>query len=187
MTRIYTRTGDQGQTGLFGGGRVAKSDIRVEAYGAVDELNSVFGWALTLQSKVNESRLAEIQADLFTIGAQLATPEDRSRGRKPYVPELDARRVEDLEHWIDEMESGLPELKSFIFPGGSQPGAALHVARTVCRRAERRVVALAAAESIAPVIVTYLNRLSDLLFVLARSVNHAQGSAETEWHPPEQA
>lgn len=184
MTRIYTRTGDKGETGLFGGGRVPKSDARVEAYGSVDELNSVLGWAMTVLDAAEATELRVVQSDLFTIGAQLATPE-KTRGRKPIVPELPAQRVTDLEKWIDRLEDELPELRTFILPGGSASGAALHVARTVCRRAERRVVTLAAAEPIADVIVTYLNRLSDLLFVLARAVNHRAGSPETPWLPPE--
>jgi cob(I)alamin adenosyltransferase len=185
MTRIYTRTGDEGKTALFGGGRVAKSDIRVEAYGSVDELNSVLGWAMTQLAIELQPRLEQVQADLFTIGAILATPEERTRGRRPKVPTLPEERVEELEHWIDEMDAELPELRTFILPGGSPAGAAVHVARTVCRRAERRVVALTAEESIAAVIVTYLNRLSDLLFVLARSVNQKSNAPERAWLPPE--
>ena len=185
MTRIYTRTGDQGETALFGGGRVAKSNIRVEAYGSVDELNSVLGWAMTQLEVGLVTRLEQIQADLFTIGAILATPEERTRGRKPSIPSLREERVQDLEHWIDEMEAELPELRTFILPGGSPGGAAVHVARTVCRRAERRVVALSTEESIQTVIVTYLNRLSDLLFVLARSVNQKNSVPERAWLPPE--
>jgi cob(I)alamin adenosyltransferase len=185
MTRIYTRTGDQGETGLFGGGRVAKSDSRVEAYGSVDELNSFLGWAMTQLGAADVSRLEQVQSDLFTIGAILATPEERTRGRKPVVPALRDERVTGLEHWIDELENDLPELRTFILPGGSPGGAALHIVRTICRRAERRVVALAAAESIQPVIVTYLNRLSDLLFVLARSVNRRNDAPERPWFPPE--
>ncbi len=185
MTRIYTRTGDSGETGLFGGGRVPKSNIRVEAYGSVDELNSVLGWTITLLAEADAGELRTVQSDLFTIGAQLATPEERTRGRRPLVPDLDPERINALENWIDRLERDLPELRTFILPGGSTGGAALHVARTVCRRAERRVVALAANETIADGIVTYLNRLSDLLFVLARSVNGRSGQPETPWLPPE--
>ena len=185
MTRIYTRTGDQGETALFGGGRVAKSNVRVEAYGSVDELNSVLGWAMTQLEAGLLTRLEQVQADLFTIGAILATPEERTRGRKPSIPSLREERVKDLELWIDEMEAELPELRTFILPGGSPGGAAVHVARTVCRRAERRVVALSTEESIQTVIVTYLNRLSDLLFVLARSVNQKTSVPERAWLPPE--
>jgi cob(I)alamin adenosyltransferase len=180
--RIYTRTGDDGQTGLFGGGRVSKDDPRVEAYGAVDELNSFLGWVLSsgVDGAVSEE-LLRVQADLFTIGAQLATPEERSRGNKPRVPELDAGRIPALEHWIDVLEQSLPELRTFILPGGTPPAAALHVARTVCRRAERRVVALAAVEQIKPDLIVYLNRLSDALFVAARFVNHRAGASDEPW------
>jgi cob(I)alamin adenosyltransferase len=180
--RIYTRTGDDGQTGLFGGGRVAKTNPRVEAYGEVDELNSVIGWVLSqdVDGSVSEE-LLRVQADLFTIGAQLATPEERTRGNKPSVPELGAGRIAALERWIDAMEHFLPELRTFILPGGTPPAAALHVARTVCRRAERRVIGLAENEQLNPILIVYLNRLSDALFVAARFVNHRSGAAEQAW------
>ncbi len=183
--RIYTKTGDTGQTGLFGGGRVSKANARVEAYGAVDELNSVIGWVLThpLEGGTAEG-LQRVQSDLFALGAQLATPAT-TRGRKPLVPEIPATRIGELEHWIDELEATLPELRNFILPGGSPAGAALHMARTVCRRAERRLVALADSESIEGAGIIYLNRLSDLLFVLARSVNQRAGVPEQAWHPTE--
>jgi cob(I)alamin adenosyltransferase len=183
--KIYTKTGDGGETGLFGGGRVSKAHGRVEAYGAIDELNSVIGWAITQQrdEAIGEQLLA-VQADLFTIGAQLATPEG-SRARRPVVPDLPESRIGELEQWIDELQANLPELRHFILPGGSAPGAALHLARTVCRRAERRVVALRELEAIEPSTITYLNRLSDLLFVLARSVNQQARIAEQPWHRPD--
>lgn len=184
MTRIYTKTGDTGETSLFGGGRVSKAHVRVEAYGAVDELNSTIGWAVTQQPDEQVgSKLQGIQADLFTIGAQLATPA-ASRGRRPNVPELSESRIGDLERWIDQMEAGLPALRNFILPGGSTAGAALHVARSVSRRAERRVVALSQLETIDTSTITYLNRLSDVLFVLARHVNQLDGVAEHPWESP---
>lgn len=182
--KIYTRTGDRGETGLFGGGRVSKADARVEAYGEVDELNAVIGWAITKLPAEGEwkQRLELIQADLFAIGAHLATP-PKTRGRRPTLPDLPAGRVEEFESWMDATDTELPPLRAFILPGGDEGGAALHVARTVCRRAERDVVRLDAHEPVDPLIVKYLNRLSDLLFVAARSINHARGVPEREWHP----
>lgn len=177
--KIYTRTGDQGETGLFGGGRVSKAHVRVEAYGAVDELNAVLGWAITQLDGEAAERLGGVQADLFAIGAHLATPGAGARER-PVLPPL-PEGVGALETWIDELDVELPDLRSFILPGGSPGGAALHVARTVCRRAERSVVALAEAEPVEPGIVVYLNRLSDLLFTLARAANRAAGVADVEW------
>lgn len=178
--KIYTRTGDQGETGLFGGGRVAKSNVRVAAYGAVDELNAVLGWAATQQGTDVAGRLRGVQEDLFAIGAHLATPGAGAR-KRPALPAL-PDDVGELEAWIDELDAGLPQLRAFILPGGSPAAAALHVARTVCRRAERSVVALAGAEVVAPGVVVYLNRLSDLLFTLARAANRAAGIPDVEWH-----
>jgi cob(I)alamin adenosyltransferase len=181
VERIYTGTGDAGETGLFGGGRVAKSHPRVEAYGAVDELNAVLGWVGTGVADAGiRDRLPQLQADLFAIGAHLATVVRPGRPQ-PKLPELPAARIAELEAWIDAAEEELPELRSFILPGGSSGGAALHIARTVCRRAERRVVELATHDSVDESIVVYLNRLSDLLFVLARLENHRAGAAEHAW------
>ena len=184
MSRIYTRTGDEGETGLFGGGRVAKSDVRVRAYGEVDELNAVLGWVLARlpasESGVRE-RLVVVQGDLFALGAHLATPAD-ARSRR-HLPPLPAERPASFERWIDEAEEELEPLRSFILPGGTEAGAALHLARTVCRRAERAVVALAAGEEVEPGILVYLNRLSDLLFDFARLVNHRAGEPETPRNP----
>jgi cob(I)alamin adenosyltransferase len=181
--RIYTRTGDSGDTGLFGGGRVAKSHPRVEAYGAVDELNAVLGWIGTVATEPRiRSELPALQADLFAIGAHLATAVPAGRPQ-PKLPPLPEARIEELEQWIDAADSALPELHAFIMPGGSAGGSALHVARTVCRRAERRVVELAQDAAVAAAIVIYLNRLSDLLFVLARLENHRAGAAEQPWTP----
>lgn len=181
--KIYTRTGDKGDTGLFGGGRVAKSHPRVDAYGDVDELNAVLGWArAAIDDTEIEDRLATLQEDLFTVGAHLATPA-LTRGKRPQLPPLPEGRVEAMERWIDEADAELPELRHFILPGGSPGGAALHLARTVCRRAERRVVALAAEEPLDAGLVVYLNRLSDLLFALARLENHRAGAPEQKWEP----
>lgn len=184
MIRIYTRTGDEGETGLFGGGRVAKSHPRVHAYGEVDELNATVGVVIArlpaAESQVRD-RLTTVQGDLFTLGAHLATPED-ARPRD-HIPPLPEDRPGTFERWIDEAEEELEPLRSFILPGGSEAGAALHLARTVCRRAERAVVLLSAETPVEPTILVYLNRLSDLLFDLARLVNRRAGVPETTWRP----
>jgi cob(I)alamin adenosyltransferase len=181
--RIYTRTGDAGETGLFGGQRVAKDAVRVEAYGAVDELNAVIGVARARPGdEVVGDLLADIQADLLVLGADLATPSEQgARVGTRDVKRMEERQVHRLEHEIDALDATLPPLKRFILPGGSERGALLHLARTVCRRAERRVVALGHLEGVNPEAVRYLNRLSDLLFVLARSVNQQAGIPELPW------
>jgi len=181
---IYTRTGDAGTTALFGGGRTSKADARVEAYGAVDELNAALGWAdaIAEDETVNHA-LARVQPDLLAIGAHLATPPPRAGRRAPALPPLPLERIVEIEAWIDAVDAELPELDAFILPGGSPAGAALHVARTVCRRAERRVVALADQAAVDPGIIVYLNRLSDWLFVAARRVNARTGAAESRWRP----
>jgi cob(I)alamin adenosyltransferase len=182
--RIYTKTGDDGSTGLFGGQRVAKDSLRIESYGTVDELNSFIG-VVRAQGVAPEhdTLLGEIQETLFVLGSDLATPIDREPSTF-VLPRVTAADIECLELAIDRMEESLPPLKSFILPGGAPAGAMLHVARTVCRRAERRVVALQGADSSVGVLpVQYLNRLSDLLFVLARAVNHASGVEEHPWTP----
>lgn len=182
--KIYTRTGDEGDTGLFGGGRVSKAHVRVEAYGAVDELNAVLGCAIAELDGTGEiaDGLVGVQRDLFALGAHLATPPARENRRTPSLPPLPPEdRVAELERAIDAADHELPALTRFILPGGSRAGAALHHARTVCRRAERRVIALSATESVDDAIIVYLNRLSDLLFTLARLANSRGGSPETEW------
>jgi len=177
--KIYTRTGDDGSTGLLGSGRVLKSAPRVEAYGSVDELNAVLGMArATDPAGWLAAELDAIQSRLFNLGAELATAEARMLERLERVSDRD---VAQLEQWIDRLEEGLPPLKSFIVPGGSRLAAELHFARTVCRRAERRAVALREHEPVEPVLVRYLNRLADLLFVMARWCNHREGIAENEW------
>lgn len=187
--KIYTRRGDEGETGLLGGDRVPKSDLRVEAYGTVDELNAAVGLARSLAREAGEElledgRFKKIQDDLFAVGARLAAADpDRAR-EKGLVPDLPPGRVEDLEAWIDELDEELPELDAFLLPGGSPAAAQLHAARTVCRRAERAVVRLARErEGLADVVLPYLNRLSDLLFTLARAANRRAGAPETEWEP----
>jgi cob(I)alamin adenosyltransferase len=178
--KIYTRTGDSGETALLGGKRVSKADARVAAYGDVDELNAWLGLvrAGALGSELM-AMLEQIQRDLFAIGSRLADPGSRVANRvdKTSVTGEDAAR---LEGWIDQLETHLPALSRFILAGGSQAGASLHVARTVCRRAERHVVGLGAAQ-VEPEILIYLNRLSDLLFVMARVANRRDGVPELEW------
>ncbi len=177
---IYTKTGDAGQTGLFDGTRVAKSDARIDAYGDVDELNAVLGIVRSHQPGAElDSLLARIQRDLFALGAQLADPASRIADRVTKAA-LGPEDVTRLEGWIDEIEAGLPPLGRFIHAGGVPAGAALHLARTVCRRAERRIVALGAG-TVDPVILVYINRLSDLLFVMARAANRRAGAPEQEW------
>jgi len=177
--KIYTRTGDDGTTGLIGPGRVQKNAPRVEAYGEVDELNASLGAARALdgQGWLTEP-LSIIQARLFNLGAELATPEAASLAKLARVTDDD---VAALEARIDALDRELDPLQRFILPGGTPLAAELHRARTVCRRAERRVVALAAREPVEPRVVRYLNRLADLLFVMARWCNHRAGVAETEW------
>ncbi len=180
--KIYTRTGDEGDTGLFGGGRVPKTHPRVEAYGDVDELNAAIGLArsIELMPRIDEV-LVPLQRDLFAIGALLATPDrDKMKGQLEKAS-IDERRITELEHAIDEGDRELEPLRSFIIPGGTPKAAALHVARTVCRRAERRVIALTPHEEIPRIVVVYLNRLSDLLFTLARVANHRAGAGEVTW------
>jgi cob(I)alamin adenosyltransferase len=178
--KIYTRTGDDGSTGLLGSGRVSKSSPRVEAYGSVDELNAMLGLARSLDPEGREvPELAEIQSRLFQLGAELAAMDERALAALERISDRD---VEWLERCIDAAEAELTPLKSFILPGGTPLAAHLHVARTVCRRAERRVVALGSVDAVAPVPVRYLNRLADLLFVLARRSNARARAAEIEWH-----
>ena len=180
--RIYTKTGDKGDTGLFGGGRVPKDDPRVEAYGEVDELNAVLGMARSVEMmpRIDEV-LLPVQRDLFAIGALLATPDHDKMQQQLEKARIDDGRIAQLERAIDEGEAELEPLRSFILPGGTPKSAALHVARTVCRRAERRVVSLARTLPLPPLVVVYLNRLSDLLFVLARVANRRAGAGEVTW------
>jgi cob(I)alamin adenosyltransferase len=177
--KLYTRTGDAGETSLFDGTRVRKNDGRVDAYGEVDELNAWLGLARASRLDADlDAELVRLQRDLFALGARLADPADKIADRVTKTA-LGDDEVARLEQVIDGLDADLPPLRRFILAGGSPAGAALHVARTVCRRAERRMVAL--QPPIDPVLVRYVNRLSDLLFVLARAVNHRAGAAETEW------
>jgi len=178
--KIYTKTGDRGDTRLFDGTKVRKYDDRVEAYGAIDELNSFIGASSTfLQDPALKVMLADIQKDLFSVGAQLADPGFRDQSRAKF--QLDPGRIAALENAIDSFETELPPLRQFILAGGGHGGALLHVARTVCRRAERRVVSLYEKVEIHPNVIVYLNRLSDFLFVIARLVNHREGKQEILW------
>ena len=180
--RIYTRTGDEGETSLFGAGRVAKGHVRVEAMGGVDELNAAIGWVVTqLEPGPSRDRLEEIQHDLFALGAELATPAPKEGRSRPATPPLPEGRTAEMERWIDEADAELPALEAFVLPGGVPSAAALHLARTVCRRAERAVARLAEQEELPPVPLVYLNRLSDLLFMLARLENHRAGAGDVEW------
>jgi cob(I)alamin adenosyltransferase len=177
--KIYTRTGDAGETSLFDGSRVSKADHRVDAYGEVDELNAWLGFARAsgLDRDLDEIVL-HVQRDLFALGAQLADPADKLAPRvtKAVIADNDVARLEAA---IDRLETDLPPLRRFILAGGTPAGAAIHLARTVCRRAERRIVSL--QPPVDAVLVRYVNRLSDLLFVVGRMVNHRARSPETEW------
>ncbi len=179
LTKIYTRRGDKGETGLVGGRRVSKDSPRIWAYGTVDELDSVIGLARAFKpDKKTDRVLARIQNELFNLGAELATlPEDLREG----MPRVGSKEIAALEVLMDELNKELGPLKEFILPGGSKTAAALHQARTICRRAERFCVRLAREERIGKCIVPYLNRLSDALFVLARWTNKKQGVKETFW------
>jgi len=186
INRVYTRGGDKGQTSLVGGQRLPKNDLRIEAYGTVDELNSFLGLARESARELQELDriLRRVQHELFNLGSILATlPEDVH----PKQARITAAESEQLEREIDRMNEGLPPLRSFVLPGGSRLNAELHICRTVCRRAERVCVSLAAAEEVDEAILKYLNRLSDALFVWSRWASHQQGIPETLWEPNEAA
>lgn len=179
-TKIYTKTGDDGSTGLFGGGRLPKNHIRIEAYGCVDELNSFIGWLMILVRDPEALHLLQdIQSRLFTIGSNLASDPEKEM----ITPDLTDDDVETIEKAIDQMQAELPELKHFILPGGSEAVSAAHIVRTVCRRAERRCVALAHESTVDSLIILYLNRLSDYFFVLARWIGYREGTDEIKWMP----
>ena len=180
--KIYTKTGDKGDTGLFGGGRVPKDDIRVTAYGDVDELNSVIGIVrATAPTDLFDDLLASIQRDLFSLGGHLATPNPEKVKKALEKADLSPERVALFERTIDEADAELPPLKAFILPAGSPKAAALHLARTVCRRAERSVVTLARDQETPEFFLIYINRLSDLLFALARVANKRAGVEDVTW------
>jgi cob(I)alamin adenosyltransferase len=178
--KIYTKTGDKGQTSLWGGARVPKHHLRIESYGTVDELNSHLGLVRDyLEDEQLRTNLKSIQDRLFTVGSILAT--DPEKADKLATPDLVQSDIEQLEHWIDEMDQSLPELKNFILPGGHPAVSFCHIARCVCRRAERLTVALHELEPVNELVLTYLNRLSDYLFVLARKIGQLFGAAEIIW------
>ncbi len=181
--KVYTRAGDSGETSLFGGQRVRKDSARVAAYGEVDELNAAVGLARAeLEHDDLREWLCAIQSSLFELGGELATPDvEAVEAKGKGVPRIVQGEVDELERWIDQLESELTPLRNFVLPGGTRAAAALHLARTVCRRAERRVISLAAHEEVASLLIRYLNRLSDLLFVMARAANQRAGVDEPLW------
>ena len=180
--KIYTKTGDTGDTGLFGGGRVPKDHVRVAAYGDVDELNSVIGLArATAPVEFEDALLEAIQRDLFSIGGHLATPDPDKVRKALEKASLSGDRVAEFERVIDAADRELPPLTAFVLPAGTPKAATLHVARTVCRRAERQVVHLARQDTVPELFIVYLNRLSDLLFTLARLANHRAGTGDVTW------
>jgi cob(I)alamin adenosyltransferase len=180
--KIYTRTGDEGETGLFGGGRVPKDHLRVAAYGDVDELNSTIGVVrATPPVPFFDPLLESIQRDLFAIGGHLATPDPQKVVAALEKAALSSTRIEEFERAIDAADAELPPLRAFVLPAGTPKAAALHLARTVCRRAERSVVRLAHESEVHDLFIVYLNRLSDLLFALARLANHRDGAGDVTW------
>lgn len=175
---VYTKTGDKGTTSLVGGTRVTKTDIRLEAYGTVDELNSYIGLLITyLTEESDREFLLHIQHQLFVVGGYLATDQEKT----PLSCQIDRKDVEQVERAIDEADAILPPLKAFVLPGGSRGASVCHVCRTVCRRAERRILALAEVHPVAPELVAFVNRLSDYLFVLSRKINFQQKTDEIFW------
>ncbi len=181
--KIYTKTGDSGETGLFGGERISKNSIRIEAYGTVDELNSFIGLAITeVKDREVKNLLEKIQDQLFVVGSDLAAP-DNDKNKKHEIPRVTSEFYLEAELSIDNFEEKLEELKNFILPGGSKVAAILHVCRTVCRRAERVVVELNKTVNTGENILIYLNRLSDLFFVLARYENFVSNIPDTKWKP----
>lgn len=179
--KIYTKKGDKGQTSLIGGTRVPKSSMRIESYGTVDELNSYLGLVRDQNiDKEYKRQVLEIQDRLFTIGSHLASDPEKS---KMQLPGLFDQDIENLEHWMDEMDKELPEMKSFVLPGGHPTVSHTHVARCVCRRAERIIVDLSSNEKVEEIVPQYMNRLSDYLFVLSRKLTQDLGAEESPWKP----
>ena len=180
--KIYTKTGDTGETGLFGGGRVRKDDARIEAFGTVDELNAALGVARCQRLPIEiEQTLERVQSELFSLGAELATPDPARHGMSLLSPQ----QITALEKAIDNLDAGLPPLKNFILPAGDRGAVTLHAARALCRRAERRVISLSGlVAGLNPLLVQYLNRLGDYLFVAARFANQESHTPETKWQKP---
>lgn len=185
--KVYTKTGDKGETALYGGTRVSKASARVESYGNIDELNAFLGVAKAqVKDETILSQLKKIQFDLFTVGSEAATPEDKlflANGKPRLSLLISENEILDLETWIDAMEETLEPLKYFILPGGGKAATAFHVARTVCRRAERGLVFLNESEEVRPELIKYLNRLSDYLFVLSRTISKLHHEPEEYWNP----
>ena len=185
--KIYTKTGDQGETSLYGGARVSKATARVESYGTLDELNAFIGLAIPeISDPTITQQLQKIQFDLFTLGSEAATPADQlllANGKSRLEVMISDLEIEELEQWIDEWDRQLEPLQFFILPSGGKAAATLHVCRTVCRRAERAMVFLSETEEVRALLITYLNRLSDYLFVLARLVSKISGAKEQHWNP----
>ena len=185
--KIYTKTGDKGETALYGGTRVSKASARVESYGTIDELNSFIGFAKTeIADKKVLNQLKKIQFDLFTVGSESATPTDKltlANGKSRLSLVISETEIEELENWMDDFEEELQPLQYFILPGGGKAATSLHICRTVCRRAERSLVFLNETEAVRPELIKYLNRLSDYLFVLARYMSKINNVSEEYWNP----
>ena len=185
--KIYTKTGDKGETALYGGTRVSKASARVESYGTIDELNSFIGFAkteITVEKVLNQ--LKKIQFDLFTVGSESATPTDKltlANGKSRLSLVISETEIEELENWMDDLEEELQPLQYFILPGGGKAATSLHICRTVCRRAERSLVFLNETEAVRPELIKYLNRLSDYLFMLARYMSKINNESEEYWNP----
>ena len=185
--KIYTKTGDKGETALYGGTRVSKASARVESYGTIDELNSFIGFAkteITVEKVLNQ--LKKIQFDLFTLGSESATPTDKltlANGKSRLSLVISETEIEELENWMDDFEEELQPLQYFILPGGGKAATSLHICRTVCRRAERSLVFLNETEAVRPELIKYLNRLSDYLFMLARYMSKINNESEEYWNP----
>ena len=185
--KIYTKTGDKGETALYGGTRVSKASARVESYGTIDELNSFIGFAkteITVEKVLNQ--LKKIQFDLFTVGSESATPTDKltlANGKSRLSLVISETEIEELENWMDDFEEELQPLQYFILPGGGKAATSLHICRTVCRRAERSLVFLNETEAVRPELIKYLNRLSDYLFVLTRYMSKINNESQEYWNP----
>lgn len=181
MMKIYTKTGDTGTTSLVGGSRIGKGENKIEAYGTIDELNAWIGVLGDLpENTTRKEQLKEIQDRLFTIGAELASEVEI---RKKAIPDLKEEDITILENWLDEMEKDIPPLRAFVLPGGNLAVSYAHVARTVCRRAERQIIRLKEFEEVHPLVIPYVNRLSDFLFMLSRKITQETGSEEIAWKP----
>ena len=189
--KIYTKTGDKGETSLYGGTRVSKAAARVESYGTLDELNAFIGLAKAeISDEKVLSQLQKIQFDLFTVGSETATPTDKlilANGKNRLDLMISEEEITELERWMDDLDASLEPLQFFILPSGGKAAASVHVCRTVCRRAERAMVHLNETEEVRPELIKYLNRLSDYLFILARYISKISGEKEEYWNPSERA